>query len=339
MAETADGTKRVLHGGDLDAARAAFPQAPEPWVDLSTGINPWPYPLPAISLDAWARLPNRSASLALRSAASDAYGAPSAAHIVVAPGSQALIQMMPRLWKPGRVTVLGPTYAEHARAWALAGHTVRTVDRREDMDGAIGVIVNPNNPDGRIIAPTDVLALAEQFAGRGGVLIVDEAFAEVTPEISVAGLVDRPGLVVLRSFGKFFGLAGARLGFAVTEPRLAETLRDAFGPWAAPGPVLTVATQALRDAPWIAATRCRLVEAAAELDRCLAALGLVVLGGTPLFRLASHSRAPEMVKALGAAGVMVRSFEDQREWLRFGLPADFAAQERLVRTLGAVVGG
>ncbi|HYG85142.1 MAG TPA: threonine-phosphate decarboxylase CobD [Azospirillum sp.] len=341
MAETAGGTKpqgiQVLHGGDLDAARAAFPQAPEPWVDLSTGINPWPYPLPAIPPEAWTRLPGRGAEEALREAAAAAYGAPSTVHVAAAPGSQALIQMLPRLRARGRVAVLGPTYAEHARAWAAAGHAVRTVTRVEDLDGEVGVIVNPNNPDGRIVAPADLVALAGRFADRGGWLVVDEAFAEVTPEASIVGAADQPGLVVLRSFGKFFGLAGVRLGFALAEPGLVAAVREAFGPWAVPGPALAVATQALRDGPWIAATRRRLADESAALDRRLGALGLSVLGGTSLFRLAGHTRAPEMVNALGAAGVLVRRFEDQPEWLRFGLPPNVAAQQRLVQALENMV--
>jgi cobalamin biosynthetic protein CobC len=342
MAETASTTKgQVLHGGDLDAARAAFPDAPEPWVDLSTGINPWPYPLPAIPDTAWTRLPGHAEEEALRAAAATYYGAPTTGHAAAAPGSQALIQMLPRLRGRGQgrvsVSVLGPTYAEHARAWAAAGHTVRTVGRIEELDGDVAVIVNPNNPDGRIVGRTDLLALAARFADRGGWLVVDEAFADVTPQASVADAVDQPGLVVLRSFGKFFGLAGVRLGVTLAAPSLAAEIRDAFGPWAVPGPALAVATRALRDDSWIAAMRRRLADAAADLDLRLSSLGLSVVGGTSLYRLARHPRATELVNALGRSGVLVRRFEDHPEWLRFGLPPDDAAQQRLARALGNMV--
>ncbi|PWC55513.1 threonine-phosphate decarboxylase CobD [Azospirillum sp. TSO22-1] len=338
MAETAGGTKdQVLHGGDLDAARAAFSGAPEPWIDLSTGINPWPYPLPAIPDTAWTRLPGRGDEDALRTAAAAYYGAPSAAHTAAAPGSQALIQMLPRLRPPGRVSVLGPTYAEHARAWAAAGHAVRTVGRAEDLDGEVAVIVNPNNPDGRAVGRADLFALAGRFAARGGWLVVDEAFADVAPELSVADAVEWPGLVVLRSFGKFFGLAGVRLGVALAAEPLAAVIRDAFGPWAVPGPTLAIATQAFRDEAWIAATRRRLSAEAAGLDRALAGLGFTVISGTPLYRLASHTFATPIVNALGRAGVLVRRFEDHPEWLRFGLPPDEAAQRRFVSAVQDVV--
>ena len=342
MAETAGGTKGqvrhpILHGGNLDAARAAFPQAPEPWVDLSTGINPWPYPLPAIPAAAWTRLPGGAEEEALRVAAAACYGAPSPAHAAAAPGSQALIQWLPRLRRPGRVTVLGPTYAEHARAWAATGHTVRIVDGVADLEGDVAVIVNPNNPDGRIIDRAELLALAERFSARGGWLVVDEAFADVVPEASVCDAVDRPGLIVLRSFGKFFGLAGVRLGVALAAEPLATRIRDAVGPWAVPGPTLAVATRALRDDSWIVAARQQLAAAAASFDLRLSSLGLPVVGGTPRYRLVRHTHATQIVNALGRAGLLVRRFDEHPEWLRFGLPADDAAQQRLMRAMESMV--
>lgn len=338
MAEMADTTKgHVLHGGDLDAARAAFPLAPEPWIDLSTGINPWPYPLLAIPPTAWTRLPCRSEDEALRAAAAAYYGAPSPGHAAAAAGSQALIQLLPRLRAVGRVSVLGPTYAEHARAWAAAGHTVRLVERFADLDGDVAVLVNPNNPDGRIVGRADLLALADRLAARGGWLVVDEAFADVAPEVSVADAVDRSGLIVLRSFGKFFGLAGLRLGVALAEPAMAAALRDAFGPWAVPGPALAVAGAAFRDAPWIAATRRRLAAESAVLDRILIGAGLTPLGGTALYRLAGHPCATQIADRLGAAGILVRRFENHPKWLRFGLPADEAAQQRVLNVLATVL--
>ncbi len=340
MAETAAGSKRVvhgeivhaegiIHGGDLDGARAAFPGAPEPWVDLSTGINPWPYPLPPIPADAWTRLPGRSAEAALREAAASCYGAPSPDMVAAAPGSQALIQILPRLRTPGRVAVLGPTYAEHAAGWAGAGHHVAEAASLEGCDADVIVIVNPNNPDGRIVPPETLMALAERQAARGGWLVVDEAFAEVTPESSVATQAGRSGLVILRSFGKFFGLAGVRLGFLLGEPGLVRALRAAVGPWAVSGPALAVATAALSDSAWIAATRSRLAGAAARLDARLAEAGLVVSGGTSLFRLIYEPQAAGLYNDLGRAGVLVRRFGYRQDWLRLGLPADGDAEDRV----------
>ncbi|MFC5354267.1 threonine-phosphate decarboxylase CobD [Azospirillum himalayense] len=340
MAESAAGSKRIvqdgitqeeiIHGGDLDAARAAFPGAPEPWVDLSTGINPWPYPLPPIPADAWARLPGRAAETALREAAAACYSVPSPDRVAAAGGSQALIQILPRLRRPGMVAVLGPTYAEHAAGWAKAGHRVTEVESLERCDADVVVVVNPNNPDGRIVPPETLLALAERQAARDGWLVVDEAFAEVTPECSVTSEAGRPGLVILRSFGKFFGLAGVRLGFLLGEPALVQDLRAAVGPWAVSGPALAVATAALSDSTWIAATRRRLTEAAARFDARLAAAGLRVAGGTSLFRLIDDTQAAGLYNALGRTGVLVRRFDYRRHWLRLGLPADQPTEDRVM---------
>lgn len=333
----------ILHGGDLDGARLTFPHAPEPWIDLSTGINPWPYPLPPIPADAWTRLPARGAEEGLRDAAAACYGAPSAANVAAASGSQALIQLLPRLRAPGTVAVLAPTYAEHAACWAGAGHVVREVagfDALADGDGADGeaadvvIVVNPNNPDGRILSVAALLGLAERQAARGGWLVVDEAFADADPAASVAGFADQPGLVVLRSFGKFFGLAGLRLGIALCAPDLAGALRAAIGPWAVSGPGLAVATAALADRAWIDATRARLAAAAAALDARLAAVGLRVVGGTSLFRLVVDRRAAALHQGLGEAGILVRRFERQADWLRLGLPPD---EESVIRLRDACV--
>lgn len=321
-----------LHGGDLDGARAAFPGAPEPWIDLSTGINPWPYPLPPVPQDAWTRLPGRGAEAALRVAAADCYGAPSAELVAAASGSQALIQLLPRLRAPCSVAVLGPTYAEHARCWALAGHDVRMVEEVAPAD--VLVVVNPNNPDGRLLPVARLLELAATQAARGGWLVVDEAFADMRPEDSLAAHAGRSGLVILRSFGKFFGLAGLRLGIAVAPAGLAAALREAIGPWAVSGPGLSIATAALDDRGWIAETRNRLTNAAARLDRLLDGAGLRVAGGTELFRLVEDPQAPALYHALGAAGILVRRFEHRPDWLRFGLPGDEAAWQRLGDALG-----
>ncbi|HEY0835347.1 MAG TPA: threonine-phosphate decarboxylase CobD [Azospirillum sp.] len=332
MAETADTSNPVLHGGNLGAARAAFPDAPEPWLDLSTGINPWPYPIPAIPAEAWTRLPDRDAEEALRAAAASCYGAPSAAHVAAAAGSQALIQILPRLRPPGRVAVLGPTYAEHARGWAASGHAVTTVCRLEAAEGAdVVVVVNPNNPDGRVVPAAVLLELADRQAARGGWLVVDEAFADTMPEVSVAAAVDRPGLVVLRSFGKFFGLAGVRLGFALARPELTETVCRGTGPWAVSGPALAVGTAALSDRAWIAGMRQRLVVETSALDAHLQRMDLSISGGTPLFRLVTHGRALDLYQAFGRAGILVRRFPEHPEWLRLGLPPDEAARARLTQ--------
>src|SRR5205085_6076826 len=216
---------QLAHGGDLGAARKLFPAAPEPFVDLSTGINPFPYPLPPLDPAAFARLPESAAAERLAAIAAAAYGAPSPAHVVAAPGLQILLPLLARLARPGRAAVLGPTYAEHARVAALAGHAVHAVTAIDELAGAdLAVVVNPNNPDGRLVGRDALQGLADRLAP--GLLVVDEAFMDVGPsDASLAAEVTRPNLVVLRSFGKFFGLAGVRLGFALASADIAARLR------------------------------------------------------------------------------------------------------------------
>jgi len=317
------------HGGALDRAIARFGGARADWIDLSTGINPWPYPVPEIPADAWTRLPDAAALDGLTLAARAFYNAPGDAAVTVAPGSQALIQMLPRLVPRTQVAVVGPTYAEHARCWALAGHDVQAVEDVDESTAAILVLVNPNNPDGRQWAPARLSALAERQAARGGLLVVDEAFAEVVPPVSLVPQAGMPGLIVLRSFGKFFGLAGLRLGFAFGPAELIGRMTAAFGPWAVSGPALEIGRVALSDRDWVRAMRTRLAAAAPSLDAILAAAGLEPIGGIDLYRLVRIAAAGGLADRLGRHHILVRRFDGQPDRLRFGLPPDEDATVRL----------
>lgn len=314
------------HGGDAQTAALALGVTITD--DLSTGINPWPYPFTPPVPESYARLPTRAERSDLQAAAAAAYGVAEAGLVVPAPGTQALIQLLPRLRPPGRVAVVGPTYAEHAACWRAAGHEVH---EGEEPDPAADVVVlcNPNNPDGRRFAPEALAGLGQSLAARGGWLVVDEAFVDPTPELSLGPLLPLPGVVVLRSFGKFFGLAGVRLGFALAEAPMVARLSAALGPWAVGGPTIAIGIQALSDREWIAATRARLSAAAADLDALLERHGLRLIGGTALFRLARCARAHELFQALLRRGIFVRHFPERPDRLRFGLPGDADAQHRL----------
>jgi cobalamin biosynthetic protein CobC len=336
MAEPDDSAGAALqHGGDLADARAQFAHAPRPWLDLSTGINPRSYPLPCFPMEAWTRLPGKAEEGTLRAAAARCYRASDPDRVVAAPGTQVLIGLLGYLRPQSRVAVLSPTYAEHAAAWRQAGHALREVTRIEALEDCdIAVVTNPNNPDGRIVQRSDLLRLAGALAQRGGWLVVDEAFADVAdPAISVVPEVDAGEIVVLRSFGKFFGLAGLRLGFAIANSALARRISGALGPWAVAGPALATGAQALADSDWIADTRRQLTAASARMDHLLAGAGLPVVGGTDLFRLVESENAPQWFNRLGRAGIYVRRFADQPRWLRFGLPGNEGAWTRLAATL------
>ena len=283
------------HGGRLQAARLAFPAAPEPWIDLSTGVNPWPYPAPAPSRQALVRLPDPADLARLEATAARAFGVVDPARVVATAGAEAALRLLPWLAPARTVAIAGPTYGGHAEAWRAAGAEVAAWPELDpEREGEVVVMVNPNNPDGRRHAPADLLALADRLAARGGLLVVDESFVETAPELSVAS-AGHPAVVVLRSFGKAYGLPGVRLGFAVARPELAAGLRGLSGDWPVSAGALTAGLAAYADAAWLAGMRLRLRPAAASLDRDLAVAGFEIVGGTDLFRLA---RAPRRRCAL-----------------------------------------
>jgi len=339
----------VAHGGNLgDAAhRYGIPRAD--WVDLSTGINPHGYPIPTIAPEAWLRLPEDDDGL--EEAAAMHYGAGRA---VAVAGSQAAIRLLPQLLAPGPVGVGLLTYGEYAPAFERAGFPVHRfvteplADRRSDADFVLAagqplpptlkylVVVNPNNPGTELFAPDVLRQWQSELAARGGTLIVDEAFIEATPEGSVARYVDEAGWVVLRSVGKFFGLAGARAGFVLMPPVLDAALRAARGPWTVAGPARAVVRAALADEGWQRETRLRLAASSARLGELLERHGLRVRR-TALFAWVRDGDAPRIHDALARQGVWVRRF-DTVSGLRFGLPADEAAWARLDAALCAACG-
>ena len=327
------------HGGALRAAQAAYRDAPTPWIDLSTGINPVPYSLGDVPAHAWTRLPEREDLAALEALAALAYSAADPASVVAAPGAQSLIQLLPRVVPARTVAILGPTYAEHAHCWRLGGADVRTSATLDAFmagarDADVAVVVNPNNPDGRAV-PIEVLrALAATLTARKGLLVIDESFADTAPATSFVPHLAGTPVVVLRSFGKFFGVAGVRLGFAVAPPALAARIRTMLGPWAVSGPAIAIGRAALADLAWQRATRDRLARDADRLDALLSGAGLPVIGGTTLFRLASHAQAARRHDMLCRAGILTRSFEDRPDRLRFGLPAP-ADWDRVAKALAA----
>ncbi len=311
----------IAHGGDLGEVRRRYPDALLPWIDLSTGINPVPYPIPDLPAEAWTHLPSHGELQGLIDAAARRYNVDP--HMVVAaPGTQALIQLLPRLFPVSRVAIVGPTYEEHEVSWRRQGHDVRVVDTLP-TDSEVTVVVNPNNPTGRLASISDLQAVK-------GLLVVDEAFIDFHPrEASFAGR----NAIVLRSFGKAYGLAGVRLGIAIAEREFANQFRDELGPWAVAGSAIEIGRRALADDLWLARTAARLEVDGKRLDDLLTRAGCTLLGGTALFRLVRHANAPALVDALGRHGIHVRSFPREPSWLRFGLPADDSEFSRLATAL------
>jgi len=319
------------HGGALHAAARRYGIPVGQWLDLSTGINPDGWPVPAVPARVWNRLPESDD--ALLAAAAAYYGN---TQILPLSGSQAAIQGLPSLRAPCRVGVVAPTYFEHELAWRRAGHTVALL-APGDVEGALDqldvlVLAAPNNPTGWRPNPVRLTAWHECLARRGGWLVVDEAFIDATPEESLVAQAGRPGLAILRSLGKFFGLAGARVGFLFAWPALLEQLADALGPWTVSGPARFVATAALRDRTWQAQTRERLRRSGKRLHDLLVARGLTPDGTTALFSWCLTEHAADLHEMFSRRAVLVRRFETPGS-LRFGLPGCEREWRRLDRTL------
>lgn len=325
----------IEHGGGLDQAIALYGGTKNQWLDLSTGINPEAYALPVIEPQLWNRLPDAGLLQETLASARHYYGVSDDAPIVAAPGTQALIQIAPELLKPATVAILSPTYQEHAACFRSAGWRVVECQTVEDIpaEALVAVIVNPNNPDGRVVPPTHLQALSRKLGARGGFLIVDEAFADAHEGISVAAFAATEPLIVLKSFGKFFGLAGLRLGFALCNEAIAAKLRARLGPWAVSGPALTIAKAAFSGGPEFDAFNRRVDQRRAALSAVLARAGLEEVGGTALFALVQHAQAHALFEALAQQHILLRKFDYAPNWLRIGLADDEAAFVRLEQAL------
>lgn len=308
------------HGGRLAAAMEAYPRAPRPWLDLSTGINPDPWWGPRAPMEALCRLPDPQAIARLEATAAEAFGAPPE-RVVATAGAEAGLRLLPRrLWLYD-VDIVSPTYAGHEAAWRAAGTQVRRIGpERLRLSPAQGVLlVNPNNPDGRATPRTALVEIIEARTARRDWTLVDESFVETEPTLSVSDHAsDR--LVVFRSFGKFYGLAGLRLGFVVAPPDLAAQLRAEQGDWPVSADAIAMGVRAYADVAWRLRTEAELRLRARELDKLLQARGLEVLGGTSLFRLVSVPDAANAFDGLCRAGVLSRPFARREDWLRLGLP-------------------
>ena len=293
------------HGGDLDAAIAEFGGVRGEWLDLSTGVNPVPYPVPELSPDCWHSLPDSNATQALEVAARRFWRIPDMAAVLAAPGVSALIARIPELMEPGVVQIDSPTYGEFATAFEAGGWQIGGA--RPDA----GIAVHPNNPDGRW----------DMFAGSDApLLVIDESFCDITPERSQIAAASRKGTLVLKGLGKFWGLAGLRLGFAIGDPALIARLAQKLGPWPVSGPALAIGVVALGDSEWAEATRARLVRDAARLDAAMVSKGASVAGGTALFRLYEVDDASRWQTRFARHRIWTRVFSYSTTWLRLGLP-------------------
>lgn len=319
------------HGGRLRQAAQTYSIPMQDWLDLSTGLAPWSLPFPAVPEQLWQRLPEAEDGLAEQAA--HYYGA---AHALPVAGTQAAIQALPRLRPPSRMGILSPCYAEHAYQWQQAGHCVELLKEADIPtrlpDLQVLVVVNPSNPTGQLLEPELLLTWHKQLASRGGWLVLDEAFMDATPEHSLAAASKRPGLIVLRSLGKFFGLAGVRLGFVLAEPKLLEALEHWLGPWAVSGPARWIGAACLQNLEAQQQQRQRLHQTSQRLNRLLAHQGFPIVGSTAFFHWLVTEQAAALHQHCAQQGILLRHFPEL-QGLRLGLPATEADWQRLEQAL------
>ncbi|WP_254602190.1 threonine-phosphate decarboxylase [Sphingomonas bacterium] len=322
----------TVHGGRLDAARRAYPDVAE-WIDLSTGINPDPWPIARAGVLDWGALPEPIALAELEAAAAGYFGvAPD--RVVAVPGSETGLRLLGRIGLPAPYRHAAPGYRTHADIFP-GSIGLSLEGALSPPPGGTIVFGNPDNPTGRIVPAETVFALADARRASGGWLIVDEAFADTDPDISVLPhLAPDASVIVLRSFGKFFGLAGVRLGFVVAPRAIDARVRRAIGAWPVSSAAIAFGTAAYRDDAWIAETRGALVRRAEALDQALRRHRLEPIGGCPLFRTVETPDAARLFGRLAACGILTRPFDHSPTWLRFGVPSGAEALARLDAALG-----
>ena len=310
-----------IHGGRLEAARAAWPDAPAPWLDLSTGINPTPWPVERAGPIDWTRLPGEEALAGLEAAAARRFGV-AAERVCALPGSEIGLRLLGAMGLPEPVRHQSPGYRTHAEAFeANAPITAADLVREAGLGGTI-VLANPSNPDGRLHSALALAALSDRLAAGGGRLIVDEAFADVLPGSSLLPLIGAGGArdaIVLRSFGKMYGLAGVRLGFLVAAPEWLAGVRRRLGNWPVSAAAIAIGTAAYRDDDWLAEMHERLPQQRDRLDAVLSRHGLEPEGACPLFRLVRTADAGALFERLARRGILTRPFDYAPDWLRIGL--------------------
>jgi len=320
----------LVHGGALDTMRARFPAVPEPWLDLSTGINPWQYPVGDIDMDSMSHLPTKAAYGACCDAMAVAFDCPVDA-LVLAPGSELLIRLLPLVLSLRTVAICSPTYADHAAAWQAAGAHVVPVQDPYTVPKTAGAVIlcNPNNPDGVHYSQDQLRDVLRTCEAQGRWLIVDEAYCDLIPQDSLCPYAGRHNLIIFRSFGKFFGLAGLRLGAMLAPKPIRDAVQALLGGWAVSGAALEIGRKAYRDTTWQQNTRDQLSVMRSRLDTALGTAGFRNIRGTDLFRFVDVADASLFFERLAVTGIYVRRFDWSQTHVRIGLPGTVKALAKL----------
>ena len=334
MSEIAQSLTKPIHGGNITAAANEFGLPEDQWIDLSTGINSTSYPNTQLSADIFRVLPRTSSMDCLIKEARIFYNVNNNSQIIAGAGTQSILQTLPLLFPNREVYILTPTYSEHQYTWEKAGNKVFTVKTLNAIpNDVIAIVVNPNNPDGHKYSVEELLNLSENLE----LLVVDEAFCDTELNLSVIPHLANHKILALRSLGKFFGLAGLRLGFAIGMPLITRHLAVRLGPWAVSGPATEIGTRALADTSWVSDMKTTLNSQSSRLNHILIKQNLSIVGGTSLFTLIKSKHAFRIYNALAKNGILIRRFENYETWLRIGLPGPENEWEKLEHILNSTL--
>ena len=319
------------HGGNIPWASKQFAIPENQWIDLSTGISPWHYPISTLSPRYFQQLPY--ATTQLYQAAANYYGCP-AEYLRAVPGSQYAIEQLPTLFAPQKIALPTWGYSEHQKAWQAQGSEIIHYTNHSELLQLLNqqaipyaLIIRPNNPSAAFFTIEQVKqveVLLQQKYPNKHLLILDEAFIDLYPQASFIRHPPGPRTVVLRSVGKFFGLAGIRLGFVCAQPALLQRLQAKLGQWLINGPSVGIGQQLFQDKPWAQQQRLRIRQQNKQLQQCLLQAGLPApLHSAGLFTsvFGEPEKFLQIFIQLAKAGVLVRYFPHPTQaCLRFGLP-------------------
>ena len=339
------------HGGNLQQASEIYGVSMDAWLDMSTGISPWSYPVDDLPSNVWRDLPPSNDELI---ATAKKYYQIDEQNVVVSPGSQLSIRLLPQLFAKSKVALPVLGYQEHALSWKLAGHQLCFYQNVEELiqlieDGKVdhAVVINPNNPSCEKTTKEKLSYISNSIKG---VLLVDEAFMDFyqtapsqIPESSFGSAIslNAENVIVVRSIGKFFGLAGLRLGFVIGLHPVLQKLQTLFQPWAINHASMLISRQALADTQWQEQQRLKIKAGAKQLEPLLFSLCQdfqeLRIENTALFCsvFAQSIDVQKLHKQLAMLGVWTRMSnpDDKQAWLRFGLVGDMESFKQRIKKL------
>ncbi len=304
----------IQHGGDIDLAIKKYGGQRADWIDLSTGINRTSYPWQENVKVELRDLPSNKLLRSLEKAASRAYKVAEDKDTAAVQGAQQIISLLPICLKNyNSVAILGPTYNEYEKAFKsseIKAETVSEVSKLSSSD--IAIVVNPNNPTGKVIAEEILNDLSKKVR----ILIIDESFKM----FSSRRIQKFDNVIQINSLGKFFGLAGVRLGFVSGPSNFIKSVRGMLGPW----PVSSIAAEigkiALNDQAWISQMEKILLEGSDVLHRACNRKNWKLIGKTNLFHTYATSSSLKVEKQFAAHYIWIRTFDYSETWVRLGIP-------------------